>query len=80
MSPDTYVLIGGIIGTLVWIGLVWYAIIADYPFNYRGDWSARGIIALWGVIPFTVAVIAWPVLLLSAPAFGIRYWKKGSLP
>lgn len=80
MSADTYFLVGGIFGFVVWIGLIWYVVIADYPFNYGADWSARGIIALWGVIPFAVAIIAWPVLLLSAPAFAIRCWMKGSLP
>ena len=80
MSADTYFFIGGIAGLVAWLGLIWYVVIADYPFNCKADWSERGLMALWGVIPFAVAVIAWPVMLLSAPAFAIRYWTKGGLP
>ena len=65
MSADTYLLIGGIIGILAWVGVAWYAVIADYPFNYKADWSARGLLAFWGVGLFAVSIVAWPVLLLS---------------
>ena len=80
MSPDTYFLIGGVIGLLGWVGMVWYVVIADYPFNYKADWSARGLLATLGLGLFAVAIIAWPVLALSVPAFAIRYWTKGGLP